>query len=250
MSFKGKRANSQTMKTNNCQEPFSFLCIIRCAFGGKTKQEEGAGVAPARVRSMKKYDLYNLTVLIVDKQSLMRRLMRDVLSQLGIPTRNIEETSDINAAYDLYVASDPDIILTDWAPLLDGIEFIRKIRNSEDSPNPFVPIIVVTAFSELKHVVTARDSGMTEYLTKPISAKTLYLRLCSVIERERLFIRSRDFFGPDRRRRRLEYQGGDRRTYSNINGSERRAGQMPFNGPEKRQGYTGYKAPEPREAHR
>ena len=197
---------------------------------------------------MQKFNLGNLTVLIIEKQSLMRRLMRDVLGQLGVSTDNIEETSDINTGFEMFVSSTPDIILTDWAPLLDGIKFISKVRKSDNSPTPFVPIIVVTAFSEFIHVCNARDAGMNEYLTKPISAKTLYLRICSVIDRERMFIRCSDFFGPDRRRRRLEFQGRERRTHANSNGTERRKSQDSFDGPEQRQGFSGHQAPDQRDS--
>jgi two-component system chemotaxis response regulator CheY len=57
-----------------------------------------------------------------------------------------------------------------------------------------------------------RDNGMTEFLAKPISAKTIYARLCSVIENPRAFIRVGVFFGPDRRRRQAEgYESFERR---------------------------------------
>ncbi len=160
---------------------------------------------------MKKYNLRNLTMLVVERQLLMRRLVRDVIVQLGVPAGNIRVASDTGSAYEMFVDLTPDVILTDWAPMLDGIKFIHKIRNSADSSDPFVPIIVVTSFSELRHIVKARNVGMTEYLTKPISARTLYTRICAVIERSRTFVRCNDFFGPDRRRRRLEFQGNEKR---------------------------------------
>ena len=105
----------------------------------------------------------------------------------------------------------PDIVLCDWTPDLDGIEFIRRIRLDDESVNPYVPIVVVTANTELRHVCIARNNGMTEFLAKPVSAKTIYSRLCSVIENPRPFIRVNDFFGPDRRRRSFAFNGEDRR---------------------------------------
>ena len=74
-----------------------------------------------------------------------------------------------------------------------------------------MPIVVVTANTEIRHVCHARDHGMTEYLAKPISATLIYQRICTVIERHRDFIKNRDFFGPDRRRRDGKWTGADRR---------------------------------------
>jgi two-component system chemotaxis response regulator CheY len=74
-----------------------------------------------------------------------------------------------------------------------------------------VPVIVVTANTEIDHVFVARDTGMSEYLAKPVSAKLIYPRICSTIESTRPFVRAGGFFGPDRRRRRATFQGTDRR---------------------------------------
>ena len=94
--------------------------------------------------------------------------------------------------------------------------FLRKVRHSNECPNLTVPIIIVSAFTEMSHVLAARDLGMTEFLAKPISAETVYTRLCSVIESRRQFVKSSSFFGPDRRRRRGNYQGGDRRVSAPV----------------------------------
>jgi len=103
-------------------------------------------------------------------------------------------------------------IFCDWTPDLDGMGFVRQIRQADDTPTPYCPIVVVTANTELRHVCYARDNGMTEFLAKPISAKTIYSRLCSVIENPRAFIRVGKFFGLDRRRRQAEgYESSERR---------------------------------------
>ena len=87
---------------------------------------------------------------------------------------------------------------------------MQMIRKEKQSKNPFVPIIVLTANTEVRHILTARDAGMTEFLAKPISAGLIYARICLIIERQRLFIRCNGFFGPDRRSS-LELKGQDRR---------------------------------------
>ena len=105
-----------------------------------------------------------------------------------------------------------DLILTDWQMQpLSGIELTKRIRTSPDSTNVFVPIIMITAFHEREHVFKARDAGVTEYVVKPISPKSLFSRIDAVIERPRQFVRVGEFFGPDRRRQKKGYSGDERR---------------------------------------
>jgi two-component system, chemotaxis family, chemotaxis protein CheY len=95
----------------------------------------------------------------------------------------------------------PDIVITDWAmPIFDGIELTQMIRQPGANPNPYVPIIMLTGHSEKKRVLAARDAGITEFLAKPISAKGLYKRIVNVVANSRPFIKTRTYFGPDRRR--------------------------------------------------
>ena len=100
-----------------------------------------------------------------------------------------------------FAASDADIIISDWAPELDGISFIERVRKDPNSPNPYVPIIVCSGNTERRQVIAARDAGMSEYLVKPVSPKSIYSRICSVLENDRVFVRNGKYFGPDRRRR-------------------------------------------------
>jgi len=148
---------------------------------------------------MKSYDLSQLNILVLEKHLLVRKLLTDVFSEFGVAT--VFSTPDVHEAYKYFNDSSPDIVFCDWTPDLDGMAFVRQIRQALDTPNPYAPVVVVTANTELRHVCFARDNGMTEFLAKPISAKTIYARLCSVIENPRPFIRVNDFFGPDRRRR-------------------------------------------------
>jgi DNA-binding response OmpR family regulator len=159
---------------------------------------------------MNSYDLSELNILVLEKNVLLRRLLTDVFSEFGVPT--VFSTHDPLEAYNYFCNSAPDIIFCDWTHDLDGMSFVRQIRQADDTPNPYSPIVVVTANTELRHVCYARDNGMTEFLAKPISAKTIYARLCSVIENPRAFIRVGEFFGPDRRRRQAEgYESSERR---------------------------------------
>jgi len=78
-----------------------------------------------------------------------------------------------------------------------------------------VPIIMVTAYREKEHVFKARDAGVTEYVIKPVSPKSLFSRIEAVIERPRRFVKVGKFFGPDRRRHKKQFDGDDRRGKDN-----------------------------------
>lgn len=139
-----------------------------------------------------------LSVLVVDDNMHMRRIVRVLLSGFGI--REIYEAENGVAGFESFQRLNPDVVITDWVmPVLDGYELTRKIRE-DNSTNPYCPIIMLTGHSEKRRVIEARDAGVNEFLCKPISAKALYLRLYSVIAMPRPFIRTKTYFGPDRRR--------------------------------------------------
>lgn len=158
---------------------------------------------------MVRYDLSGLSVLFLEQHAAMRSLMRGVLRELGI--RIIQAASTPEEAFSLFCRGDYDLVLTDWAPTLDGMAFLKGIRTDPDSRNPYAPVIVVTAHTEIGRIYTARDLGMTAFLAKPISARLLYSRIRAVIENQRSFIKSEKFFGPDRRYKRAAYGGQERR---------------------------------------
>ena len=85
-------------------------------------------------------------------------------------------------------------------PIFDGLELTQMIRQPGANANPYVPIIMLTGHSEKKRVIAARDAGVTEFLAKPISAKALYQRIVNVVANPRPFIKTKTYFGPDRRR--------------------------------------------------
>ena len=94
---------------------------------------------------------------------------------------------------------------------LDGISFTRRVRNDPSSANQFTPVILMTGFTEKRRVMEARDAGITEFLVKPFNARDLYRRMAQIIEKPRQFVRSEDFFGPDRRRKSDKDYSGERR---------------------------------------
>lgn len=147
---------------------------------------------------MNPYDLSKLSILLLESNFLMRKVLVDVFGSFGVAS--VQSTADPEVAFDLFKAVPVDIVMSDWSPDLDGMAFLKRLRTDPESPNPFVPVIICTANTELGDVCKARDLGMTEYLTKPISANHIYSRVVSLIEHDRQFIRVNEFFGPDRRR--------------------------------------------------
>jgi DNA-binding response OmpR family regulator len=105
-----------------------------------------------------------------------------------------------------------DICIIDWEMKpVNGIEFVKTVRMGDDSSNPFLPIIMLTAYAERNRIIEARDAGVNEFVVKPVSAGTLFERVETIIERPRSFVRLTDFFGPDRRRKATSFSGDDRR---------------------------------------
>lgn len=157
------------------------------------------------------YDFSDVSVLVVEDNQPMVDLLKSLLNTYGfedvLTARNGEE------GFDLFCKEAPDLVITDWMMKPgDGISLARRMRNDPMSPNQFVPVILMTGFSERRRVMQARDSGVTEFLVKPFNARDLYRRIAQIIEKPRQFVRSEDFFGPDRRRKKeKEYTGPDRR---------------------------------------
>lgn len=148
---------------------------------------------------MLRVDFTKLRLLVVDDNAHMRRIVRTLLHGFG--AREVYEAEDGAAGLELFTSHLPDIIITDWSmPILDGIELTAMIRRPESPVNPYVPIIMLTGHSEKSRVLKARDAGVTEFLCKPISAKALHQRVLNCVLNPRAFIKTKDYFGPDRRR--------------------------------------------------
>lgn len=160
---------------------------------------------------MSRIDFNRLRFVVVDDNAHMRRIVRTLLHGFG--AREVNEAEDGAAGLEAFTNNAPDIVITDWAmPILDGLELTRMIRQPGANANPFVPIIMLTGHSEKRRVTAARDAGVTEFLVKPLSAKALYERIVNVVINPRPFVRTRTYFGPDRRRSSNSgYAGPERR---------------------------------------
>ena len=136
------------------------------------------------------------------KLSVVRAKTNLVSTRQALVLQGIEaRTHDPDVAWDMFTQFPVDLILSDWTHDLDGIAFLLRVRQDKISLNPFIPIVVCTANTQYDQVRHAGDLGATEFLAKPVTAKAIYSRICSIIENRRSFIRISNFFGPDRRRR-------------------------------------------------
>ncbi len=157
-----------------------------------------------------KIDFSKVSFLIVDQNRLSTQLLRDILAMLEV-TR-VRSVTSVERARRALRQDLVDIVITECH--MDdesGIDLIDWVRNSSDSPDRMIPIIMLTANSEQEFVVRARDKGVTEFLAKPFNVEGLYRRLVSVIARPRAFVNAEEYFGPDRRRRQVPFNGPNRR---------------------------------------
>jgi two-component system, chemotaxis family, chemotaxis protein CheY len=152
-----------------------------------------------------------LKILLVDDNHHMRVLLTEILRAIGV--RDVFEATDGAEALKLLRTNQIDIIMTDLAMQpLDGIDFVRLLRNSADSPNPMAPVIMITGHSTHRRVQEARDVGVNEFLSKPVTARGVLSRITQVVDSPRPFVRTDTYFGPDRRRKAdPEYTGPRRR---------------------------------------
>ncbi len=163
---------------------------------------------------MSGYRFDKLKMLVVDDNQHMRKLVITIMQAFG--TTQIAEAPSGEKALAMLREFNPDVIILDWQmDGMSGIEFAKSLRTSQTTPNPFVPIIMLTGHTSIEHVRAARDAGINEFLAKPVSVKGIMTRLVSVIEHPRPFVRTTAYFGPCRRRRAADaYQGPERRAAS------------------------------------
>jgi len=160
---------------------------------------------------MNGYRFDRLKIMVVDDNVHMRKLVVTIVQAFG--ATQVVEAVDADQAWKLMRESNPDVIFLDWVMEgISGIEFAKMVRTSPQSPNPFVPIIMLTGYTRVDQVRQARDAGVNEFLAKPVSVKVILSRLISVIGHPRPFVRTKSYFGPCRRRRGDdEYRGPERR---------------------------------------
>jgi two-component system, chemotaxis family, chemotaxis protein CheY len=155
--------------------------------------------------------LERLRVLVVDDNHHMANIVKTILRGIGV--KDLVDASNASDAFQALRLTPVDLIITDYAmEPVNGCDLTKLIRTASDSPNHYVPIIMLTAYAERSKVEAARDAGVTEFCAKPVTATELYRKVAAAINTPRSFIRTSVYFGPDRRRRKDDsYKGNERR---------------------------------------
>ncbi len=156
-------------------------------------------------------DLGQLNVLVVDDNRQMRNVVRAILRGLGVGA--VLEAETVTEAFFNVRRRNVDIIICDWALNPgSGIDFVQRLRRDENSPNPYLPVIMMSAYADRTRIEQARDGGVTEFLVKPITINAVMAKFVEIIDRPRPFVRCESYFGPERRRRSdPNYAGPERR---------------------------------------
>jgi two-component system chemotaxis response regulator CheY len=122
-----------------------------------------------------------MRILIVDDSSTMRRIIGNVVMQLGVTKDNFEEAEDGVEAWKLLESSQFDVILTDWnMPNMNGLELVKKIRGGGNHQK--TPVIMITTEGGKGEVITALKAGVNNYIVKPFGADVLKEKLSGVIK--------------------------------------------------------------------
>lgn len=142
----------------------------------------------------------DLSILVVEDTAHMASLVCGILKSMGAgkiyEARNGDAALNILAHYPVQVA-----LIDDLEPPLDGLSVVKTLRTAQARFPADLPVIYLTSKTSKSEVLTARDAGVTEVLSKPFSATQLIIRIESVLKKPRSLVKSEGFVGPDRRRR-------------------------------------------------
>lgn len=121
----------------------------------------------------------DMKILIVDDFSTMRRIIKNILRQLGFT--NVQEADDGATAWPKIQAEDFDLIVTDWnMPKMSGLELLKAIRSDEDLKD--LPVLMVTAEALKENIIEAVKAGVSNYIVKPFTAETLQEKLQKIFD--------------------------------------------------------------------
>ncbi len=120
----------------------------------------------------------SMNVLVVDDYATMRRIIKNLLKQLGF--NNIQEAADGKEAFALAGKTKFGLIISDWnMEPMTGLELLKQIRATEATKA--TPFIMITAESKTENVIAAKQAGVNNYIVKPFNAETLKQKMSSVI---------------------------------------------------------------------
>ena len=112
----------------------------------------------------------NMRILVVDDFSTMRKIIKNILRQLGF--NNVTEADDGTTGWEVLNRDNIDFIISDWnMPQMTGIELLRKVRASEEYAA--TPFLMVTAEAQQENIIEAVQAKVSNYIVKPFTPETL-----------------------------------------------------------------------------
>ena len=158
---------------------------------------------------MSDYDFGLFSALVVEDNSYLRTLLFQSLKAIGVGNVKTVEHGGLAIDTMRMIKENPtkagmmhlDMVFSNWqmSPV-DGMMLLRWVRRHKESPDRFVPFVMVTGYADPVKVGEAREMGVTEMLAKPFSVNAMAEKLLQVVDKPRQFVHTGDFFGPDRRR--------------------------------------------------
>jgi two-component system chemotaxis response regulator CheY len=122
----------------------------------------------------------NMKILVVDDFPTMRRIVRNLLKELGYG--NVDEAEDGQAGLARLRSGSFDFVISDWnMPNLDGLDMLKQIR--ADATLSHLPVLMVTAESKKENIIAAAQAGASGYVVKPFTAATLEEKLSKILEK-------------------------------------------------------------------
>jgi CheY-like chemotaxis protein len=144
--------------------------------------------------------LRDTSVLVIDDHRPMRQIHRSLLRAFGFG--QVIEAASVDEALRTLQRDTPELVICDQRmPGASGLDFVRALRRMPNLQLATLPVIMVTAEVSRQRLFEARDAGVNELCTKPISLKVMWERLAAVANAQRGFVRSEGYVGPCRRRR-------------------------------------------------
>ena len=122
----------------------------------------------------------NLRFLVVDDFSTMRRIVRNLLKEIGF--LNVEEAEDGAVALQRLQSGGIDFVISDWnMPNMDGLTLLQKIRGTDALKS--LPVLMVTAEAKKENIIAAAQAGASGYVVKPFTAATLDEKLSKILQK-------------------------------------------------------------------
>lgn len=121
-----------------------------------------------------------MRILVVDDFSTMRRIVKNILKQLGYT--NVVDADDGSSAWEVLNKDKIDFVISDWnMPTMSGLELLKKIRNSEEFSD--LPFLMVTAEAQQENIIEAVQAGVSNYIVKPFTADAIEQKIDKIFNK-------------------------------------------------------------------